>query len=89
MVWTDGRTHEQEAVDVELSIVAVDLAGNRSAASDPIRVQHAGLHWIRGLMRHAIGWAVFLIVVVVGVMLLWSPVWIARSIARRAWYRAG
>jgi hypothetical protein len=42
LLWGDRATGDQEAVDFSLAITAVDLAGNESAPSSPIRVRHPG-----------------------------------------------
>ena len=40
--WNDGATDEQEAFDFVVVVYAVDLAGNASAPSEPIRIKHPG-----------------------------------------------
>ena len=40
LVWGDGATNDQEEIDFTLAVTAVDLAGNESAPSPPIRVRH-------------------------------------------------
>ena len=40
--WTDGATDEQEAVSFEISLSAVDLAGNMSEPSTPVVVSDPG-----------------------------------------------
>lgn len=40
--WVDGGTDVQEPLEFALSIVAVDLAGNRSAPSEPLWIRHPG-----------------------------------------------
>jgi hypothetical protein len=40
--WGDRATGDQESIDFTLAVVAVDLAGNESAPSSPIRVRHPG-----------------------------------------------
>lgn len=40
--WLDGASDEQEALEFAVSIVVVDLAGNRSVPSEPIWVRHPG-----------------------------------------------
>lgn len=42
LMWTDPATGDQEALDFALALTAVDLAGNESAPSSPIRVRHPG-----------------------------------------------
>ena len=42
LAWTDPATGDQEAIDFTLALTAVDLAGNESAPSSPIRVRHPG-----------------------------------------------
>jgi hypothetical protein len=42
LLWTDPATGDQEAIDFTLALTAVDLAGNESAPSSPIRVRHPG-----------------------------------------------
>lgn len=40
--WIDGATDNQEPIDFTLAVTAVDLAGNESVPSSPIRVSHPG-----------------------------------------------
>ncbi|HEX8152481.1 MAG TPA: hypothetical protein VF698_05115 [Thermoanaerobaculia bacterium] len=40
--WIDGATDEQEPLDFAVAVIAVDRAGNRSAASEPVWVRHPG-----------------------------------------------
>lgn len=40
--WIDGATDEQEALEFAVALIAVDRAGNRSAASAPVWVRHPG-----------------------------------------------
>ena len=40
--WVDGATDNQEPIDFTLAVTAVDLAGNESVPSSPIRVSHPG-----------------------------------------------
>ncbi|HEU5162847.1 MAG TPA: hypothetical protein VFV54_06870 [Thermoanaerobaculia bacterium] len=40
--WSDGATDEQDPIDFALAVVAVDLAGNESEPSAPVRVRHSG-----------------------------------------------
>ena len=40
--WIDGATDEQEPVEFALAVIAVDLAGNESAPSEPIWVRNPG-----------------------------------------------
>jgi hypothetical protein len=42
LAWADPATGDQEALDFTLALTAVDLAGNESAPSSPIRVRHPG-----------------------------------------------
>ena len=42
LAWADPATGDQEAIDFTLALTAVDLAGNESAPSSPIRVRHPG-----------------------------------------------
>jgi len=42
LAWTDRATSDQEGIDFTLAVTAVDLAGNESAPSSPIRVRHPG-----------------------------------------------
>ena len=42
LAWTDSATGDQDALDFTLALTAVDLAGNESAPSSPIRVRHPG-----------------------------------------------
>ena len=37
--WLDGATDDQEPLDFELAVITVDLAGNRSAQSRPVRIR--------------------------------------------------
>ena len=40
--WIDGATDVQEPLKFALAIIAVDLAGNRSAPSEPVWIVHPG-----------------------------------------------
>ena len=42
MAWTDPATGNQEAIDFTIALTAVDLAGNESVPSAPIRVRDPG-----------------------------------------------
>lgn len=42
LAWADPATGDQEAIDFTLALTAVDLAGNESALSAPIRIRHPG-----------------------------------------------
>ena len=42
LMWADPATGDQGALDFTLALTAVDLAGNESAPSAPIRVRHPG-----------------------------------------------
>ena len=41
LAWVDRAT-DQEAIDFTVTVTAVDLAGNESVPSLPIRVRHPG-----------------------------------------------
>jgi len=40
--WIDGRTDDQEPIDLTIAIQAIDLAGNLGARSDPVTIRHPG-----------------------------------------------
>lgn len=40
--WIDGATDEQEPLEFAVSLVAIDLAGNKSEPSEPIWIRHPG-----------------------------------------------
>ena len=42
LMWPDPATGDQEAFDFTIALTAVDLAGNESAPSSPIRIRHPG-----------------------------------------------
>lgn len=42
LVWGDPATSDQGAIDFTIALTAVDLAGNESAPSSPIRIRHPG-----------------------------------------------
>jgi hypothetical protein len=42
LMWPDPATGDQEALDFTIALTAVDLAGNESAPSSPIRIRHPG-----------------------------------------------
>ena len=42
LAWVDGATDNQEPIDFTLTVTAVDMAGNESVPSSPIRVSHPG-----------------------------------------------
>ena len=42
LMWPDPAASDQEAFDFTIALTAVDLAGNESAPSSPIRIRHPG-----------------------------------------------
>ena len=42
IAWNDGATDVQEPFDFRVVVIAVDLAGNKSAPSETLRVTHPG-----------------------------------------------
>jgi hypothetical protein len=42
LMWPDPATSDQAPIDFTIALTAVDLAGNESAPSSPIRVRHPG-----------------------------------------------
>lgn len=40
--WIDGASDQQEPIDFAVSVVVVDLAGNESEPSEPVRIRHQG-----------------------------------------------
>jgi hypothetical protein len=42
LVWADPATSDQAPIDFTIALTAVDLAGNESAPSSPIRIRHPG-----------------------------------------------
>jgi hypothetical protein len=42
LMWPDPATSDQAPLDFTIALTAVDLAGNESAPSSPIRIRHRG-----------------------------------------------